>query len=246
MGVNNNRKKEVSIYAHRGMSGEYPENTMTAFQAALDAGVDGIELDVQMSRDGQLVIIHDEQINRTTDGSGFVKDLTLEELGGFDAGSWFSTDFIGESVPSLRIVLEWLAEEGNHLTLNIELKNDIIAYEGMERKVLDLIEQYKLEDRVIISSFNADSLRNVKQLNPNISIGYLIAGVKPDARTIAEEIEADAIHCQPSFALSSYGAEAIEEGFPLRVYTVNEREVQEQLIAVGVEVIMTDVPEHLK
>lgn len=245
MGVND-KVKEVSIYAHRGNSGDYPENTMTAFQAALDAGVEGIELDVQMSKDGHLIIIHDEQINRTTDGSGYVKDLTLAELIGFDAGSWFSPDFNGEGIPQLHLVLEWLAEEGNELTLNIELKNDIITYDGMERKVLDLINQYELQDRVIISSFNANSLKKVKQLNPHIAIGYLIAGVKADAIAIAKEIGADAIHCQPSYALSSYGREAIEAGFPLRVYTVNEREIQAQLIEVGVEVIMTDVPEHLK
>lgn len=245
MGVSE-RVDEVSIYAHRGMSGTFPENTMTAFQAALDAGVEGIELDVQMSKDGHLVIIHDEQINRTTNGKGYVKDLTLDELLGLDAGGWFSSDFIGEGLPSLQLVLEWLVEEGNDLTLNIELKNDIIAYEGMERKVLDLIDRYQIQDRVIISSFNAPSLKKVKAINPNISVGYLIAGVKQDAIKVARDIGADAIHCQPSFALSTYGREAIEKGYPLRVYTVNERAVKEQLVETGVEVIMTDVPEQLK
>ncbi|NRG45209.1 glycerophosphodiester phosphodiesterase [Bacillus sp. CRN 9] len=236
----------ASIFAHRGLSGHYPENTMAAFQAAMDSGADGIELDVQMTKDGQLVIIHDERIDRTTDGNGYVKDFTYEELNELDAGGWFASSFTGESLPTLENVFQWLVKESNRLTLNIELKNDIIHYEGMEEKVLNLIDDYQLEDRIILSSFNAQSLKKVRELHPTISIGYLIAGIRTDALAVAEDIGADAIHCQEDFALSNYGKKALEAGFPLRVYTVNRYEAKADLVAAGVEVIMTDYPEQFK
>ncbi|WP_042478471.1 glycerophosphodiester phosphodiesterase [Bacillus ndiopicus] len=235
-----------AIFAHRGASGQYPENTMIAFEEALRTDVAGIELDVQMTKDGQLVIIHDERIDRTTNGQGFVKDFTLAELEALDAGGWFSSSFAGERLPTLDAVLAWMKEEGNNLRLNIELKNDQIQYARLEEKALSLIKAYDLQERIIISSFNPFSLQRVRMQNPDIEIGYLVLGVPDNALWIAREIGANAIHCQATYALSEFGEKAKKAGFPLRIYTVNDEEEYQQLVEVGVEVIMTDFPSRFK
>ncbi|MBY6053003.1 glycerophosphodiester phosphodiesterase [Cytobacillus firmus] len=236
--------KRVKVFAHRGVSGHFPENTMAAFQAALEAGADGIELDVQMAKDGMLVIIHDEKVDRTTGGTGYIKDMTFEEILQLDAGSWFAEVNAGETIPDLEKFLKWAAMEGNELLINIELKNDLIVYPGMEKKVIDLILKYGLEQRVIISSFNAESLRRVRDYHSTIQTGYLIEGIPENTLDMAKNIGADSIHCEEKFALSELGRKAMEAGFPLRVYTVNDETRSEFLTNAGVEVIMTDFPER--
>jgi glycerophosphoryl diester phosphodiesterase len=236
--------KRAKVFAHRGISGHFPENTMAAFQAALEAGADGIELDVQMAKDGMLVIIHDEKVDRTTGGTGYIKDMTFEEILQLDAGSWFAEVNAGETIPDLEKFLKWAAMEGNELLINIELKNDLIVYPGMEKKVIDLILKYGLEQRVIISSFNAESLRRVRDYHSTIQTGYLIEGIPENTLDMAKNIGADSIHCEEKFALSELGRKAMEAGFPLRVYTVNDENRSEFLTNAGVEVIMTDFPER--
>lgn len=236
--------KRAKVFAHRGVSGRFPENTMAAFQAALEAGADGIELDVQMAKDGMLVIIHDEKVDRTTGGTGYIKDMTFEEILQLDAGSWFAEVNAGETIPDLEKFLKWAAMEGNELLINIELKNDLIVYPGMEKKVIDLILKYGLEQRVIISSFNAESLRRVRDYHSTIQTGYLIEGIPENTLDMAKNIGADSIHCEERFALSELGRKAMEAGFPLRVYTVNDETRSEFLTNAGVEVIMTDFPER--
>ncbi|MCT6924199.1 glycerophosphodiester phosphodiesterase [Metasolibacillus sp.] len=235
-----------AIFAHRGASGQFPENTMLAFEEALRSGVDGIELDVQLTKDGEVVIIHDEKVDRTTNGQGFVKDFTLAELEELDAGSWFSSKFAGQRLMTLDTVLAWMQEEGNHLRLNIELKNDQIQYVGLEEKVLSLIEDYDLQERIIISSFNPFSLQRVRMQNAEIEMGYLVLGTPENALWIAKEIGANAIHCEAPYALSAYGEAAKRAGYPLRIYTVNAEDEYKQLVEAGVEVIMTDFPERFK
>lgn len=235
-----------AIFAHRGASGQFPENTMLAFEEALRSGVDGIELDVQLTKDGEVVIIHDEKVDRTTNGQGFVKDFTLAELEELDAGSWFSSKFAEQRLMTLDTVLAWMQEEGNHLRLNIELKNDQIQYIGLEEKVLSLVEDYNLQERIIISSFNPFSLQRVRMQNAEIEMGYLVLGTPENALWIAREIGANAIHCEAPYALSAYGEAAKRAGYPLRIYTVNAEDEYKQLVEAGVEVIMTDFPERFK
>ncbi|MBT2688895.1 glycerophosphodiester phosphodiesterase [Bacillus sp. ISL-47] len=237
-------KNNAKIFAHRGVSGHYPENTMAAFQAALEAGADGIELDVQIAKDGKLVIIHDETVDRTTNGTGCIKDLTYDEIMQLDAGGWFAAANAGETIPELETVFQWAIRDGNGLMINVELKNDRIEYQGLEEKVIELIQRYGLEDRVILSSFNAESLKRVREVHPALQTGYLITGVPEDAMRVAKKIGADSIHCEEAFALSEYGREARRAGFPLRVYTVNDETRSDFLAKAGVEVIMTDFPER--
>ncbi|MBN8203735.1 MULTISPECIES: glycerophosphodiester phosphodiesterase [Bacillaceae] len=234
--------KRAKVFAHRGASGHFPENTMAAFQAALEAGADGIELDVQMAKDGTLVIIHDEKVDRTTGGTGYIKDMIFEEILQLDV--WFADVNAGETIPDLEKFLKWAVMEGNELLINIELKNDLIEYPGMEEKVIDLILKYGLEKRVIISSFNAESLKRVRNLHATLQTGYLIEGIPENILEIAKSIGANSIHCEEGFALSEFGREAKEAGFPLRVYTVNDETRSGLLNNAGVEVIMTDFPER--
>ncbi|MBP2071132.1 glycerophosphoryl diester phosphodiesterase [Thermoanaerobacterium butyriciformans] len=159
------------VIAHRGDSRNAPENTLISFKKALEMGVDGIELDVQLTKDGQLVVIHDERVDRTTDGIGYVKDFTLKELKMLDAGIKFDKKFAGERIPTLFEVFELIKYK--NLIVNIEIKSGIVLYPGIEEKLIKMIDGYDFENRVIISSFNHYSLRDVKRKAPEFKIGLL-------------------------------------------------------------------------
>ncbi|WP_315906025.1 glycerophosphodiester phosphodiesterase [Priestia koreensis] len=234
---------DLIIYAHRGYSGRYPENTMAAFKAAYETDAQGIELDVQLTKDGEVVIIHDEKIDRTTNGTGYVKDYTYEELSKFDAGSWFDPSFTNERIPRLESFLKWVTEQDKPMMINLELKTDLFDYQGIEQKVLTLNEKAGLKQRIIISSFNFDTLKRVRELDKDIAIGVLFEGIDEEKIGQARSIHAEALHCDQSFALSKSGVEAIEQGLNLRVYTVNNHEDFGPLQTANVQIVMTDYPE---
>ena len=152
------------IFAHRGSKGTHPENTLEAFKEAVRLGVDGIELDVHLTKDGELAIIHDETVDRTTNGTGYVRDMTMAELKKLDAGSWFSEEFYQSVIPTLAEVLSLLKD--TDIKLNVEIKSDIIPYEGIEEKVLQTLESYSYKNNAIISSFNHYSVKKVHELDP--------------------------------------------------------------------------------
>ncbi|WWB85539.1 glycerophosphodiester phosphodiesterase [Priestia aryabhattai] len=231
----------IDLYAHRGFSGRYPENTMIAFEEARKMQVAGIELDVQLTKDGEIVVIHDERIDRTTNGMGYVQEFSYKQLRLFDAGSWYDSRFSKQSIPTLVEVFEWMTDKKTKLTVNIELKNDRIYYLKLEEKVLRLIDEFDLEDQVILSSFNYDSLAKVRSLHSYIPTGFLFEGVSEEAIGKAKSIGAH-LHCDMSFALSPYGKKAKQEGLDLRVYTINEMEDLLKLQQASVEVVMTDYP----
>ena len=137
--------KSTLIIAHRGLSSLYPENTLVAFRKAIELGVDFIELDVRLSCDGELIVIHDDTFNRTTDGDGKVCELTLSEIKKYSAGKWFSTSFKKERVPTLKEVFELIKKRTKLL---IEIKQP-----GIEKKLVNLIQQYDMTDNVICGSF---------------------------------------------------------------------------------------------
>lgn len=234
------------IFAHRGASGTHPENTMAAFKAAAEKGADGIELDVQMTRDGEIVIIHDETVNRTTNGKGAIEKMTAGEVAALDAGGWFSAAFAGEKIPTLDEFFRWASE--NTLQINVELKTNKVPYHGIEKKVLDLIEHYNMRGRVIISSFNFDSIKRVIELDPYIAVAGLVWKIRRDALVKAKGLGLTALHTQTSFALSEYGKEAIEHGMLLRLYTINEVKEWNRINESGVpiEAIITDFPERFR
>lgn len=160
------------IYAHRGSSGKYPENTMLAFEKAVEEGCDGIELDVQLTKDGRVVVIHDEDVMRTTGAEGAVRDYTLEELKKLDAGIVKEGAYGFQAIPSFEEYCEFAAS--HKIITNIEIKTGVYYYEGIEEKVVELLRRYHLEDKVLFSSFNHLSILELTRIAPEIPCGALL------------------------------------------------------------------------
>lgn len=234
---------ELDIYAHRGSSGTHPENTIAAFYEASRLPIYGVEFDVHLTKDGELVVIHDETIDRTSDGMGFVKDMTFAELRTFDFGSWFSNKCQGELIPTLREVLDVFSKTSHHL--NIELKSDIFPYEGMPEKVVEMVQQLKLDTRVVISSFDHGAIRAVKKIAPHIETAALFMEVLVDPLDYLGNIPTDALHISLPSAVRSSMRKVVEEGAVVRVFTVNEEKYAATLRKIGVTAIFTDHPEKM-
>jgi glycerophosphoryl diester phosphodiesterase len=224
--------------AHRGASGSFPENTLSAFKAAIDAGADMCELDVQMTRDGVAVVIHDETVDRTTNGKGAVAAMRFVELKRLDAGAKFAKRFAGERIPTLE---EVLAAVKGRCALNIELKAD-----GVESEVCKLVREYSALGTAIVSSFDWDSLARAHQIEPALRIGVL-AEEKPELM-LSQAIAMDAFAVHPRFDLATAELCASAHGNGLRVYTwtVDAAEAMRALIRNGVDGIMTNYPERLR
>lgn len=156
--------------AHRGFKGAYPENTMLAYEKAIEVGADGIEFDVHLTKDSELVIIHDETLERTTDGKGLIKDKTLQELKKLNASKGY-LNCEDQTIPTLREYFDFA--KNKDIITNIELKTSIIRYEGIEKKVYYLINEYGMKDKIIISSFNHNSLIKMKEIDREIKCGVL-------------------------------------------------------------------------
>jgi glycerophosphoryl diester phosphodiesterase len=233
----------MKIYAHRGSSGTHPENTIAAFEAAAKLPIFGVELDVHLTKDGELVVIHDESIDRTSNGTGYVKDLTLAELRRYEYGSWFSSEFVNEHIPTLDQVLKIFKNTKHHI--NIELKSDIFPYEGLGEKVLHVIETEGLANRVVVSSFDHEALREFKKKAPHIEVAMLSMEILVDAYDYGRFIPADALHIFLPTAMRKMTKEALLKGAIIRVFTVNEIEYAQAMIDIGVHAIFTDYPEKM-
>lgn len=234
----------MKIYAHRGASGTHPENTLAAFKEASRLAIHGVEFDVHVSKDGELVVIHDETIDRTSNGVGYVKDLTLSELRAYDFGSWFNEDYAGESIQTLEEVLKIFQHTTHHV--NIELKSDVFPYEGMGEKVRYLVEKMGMADRVVISSFDHEAIRNFKRSAPHIEVAILTMEVLVDAYDYARVIPADALHIFLPTAMRKMTKDALLKGAIIRVFTVNDEDNALALEKIGVHAIFTDFPEKMK
>lgn len=228
------------IFAHRGYSGKYPENTMLAFKKAVECGIDGIELDVQLSKDGVVVIIHDETLDRTTDGTGKVMNYTYEELSKLDASFTFK-DLGINRIPTLREYFEYV--KTLDIITNIELKNGINEYSGIEEKVIDLIREFNLEKKVIISSFNHYSILKVKKIAPEIKCGFLSESWIINAGKYCASYHIECYH--PIF--NSLTTEIINElksyEIEINCWTVNKEQEIKSLFKKKVDSIITNYPE---
>lgn len=229
------------IFAHRGSAGTHPENTMEAFIAAEKDGADGIELDVQLTVDGEVVVIHDLTVDRTTNGSGYVNELTFSELSKLKA-NYHSLHYFKKScrIPSLREVFEWL--EGNNLLCNIELKNAVNPYRGMEEMVIALVREFCLEKRVIISSFNHNSLVLCREIEPAIVTAPLYNEVLYKPWDYAMSLGASGIHPKLKSISDQEIQDAIACGVAVRPYTVNKEKDMKKLFAINCSAIITDYP----
>lgn len=232
-------------FAHRGFSGKYPENTMLAFQKAFEVGIDGIELDVQLTKDQELVIIHDSTVNRTTDGKGFVKDLTLSEIRQLNAAKLFKELSVNELIPTLEEYLAWVRDK--QLVTNIELKTNIFEYPGIEEKVIALVRKYNLEKSIIFSSFNHYTIQTLKELDPSFKCGLLSADWIIDFGKYTRDLGIECVHpgffmLQNPAVLKNLQANHLE----INTWTVNQEEYMRPLIEAGVTSIITNFPDLLK
>jgi glycerophosphoryl diester phosphodiesterase len=230
-------------YAHRGASGYFPENTMVAFQQAIQLGATGIETDVQMTSDGELVLIHDESLLRTTGINKLVKDVTLAELRQLDCGSWFSPQFARERIPTLDDLLN-LAKQTS-IKLNLEIKSGIVLYPDIEHKLLQKLAEYGLEQQCIISNFNHYSLAQCRALNATVATGILYMEGLYRPWDYAATVGANALHA-PIYAVNIELVEqAKANNIIYNVWTVNEPQDMKKLVAAGVAGIITDYPDRL-
>ena len=233
------------IFAHRGARRVAPENTLPAFAAALEMGADGIELDVHLSADGQLVVIHDFSVEKTTDGRGQVAQMSAAELRSLDAGSHFSAAFAGTRIPTLVEVLDLV---GDRCRINIEIKsNDPYARDASDA-VAALISARSLYGQVIVSSFNPVTLIKLRHLDETIALGMLYDRDLPVflRRTWAgPPITPKAQHPHHGLVDAAYMEWARAIGSQVNTWTVNEPEEARRLAALGVDTLITDVPDVL-
>lgn len=238
------RNRPVKIWAHRGASGHAPENTIPAFELAYQLGADRIELDVQLTKDGVPVVIHDERIDRVSDGTGYVRDYTLEELKSFNMNRQFPA-YGKVQIPTLSEVYDFVKDTG--LEINLELKNSVIFYEGLEEKVLKLAEEKGLADRMIYSSFNHYSMRKIQGLLPSARTAFLYSDGILDIADYAKSHGAYAVH--PSLVNMKYPGNDIVKSchgknIRVNVWTVNEKADFEKMRELGVDAVITNYVER--
>ncbi|HHY74392.1 MAG TPA: glycerophosphodiester phosphodiesterase [Bacillus bacterium] len=233
------------IIAHRGASGEAPENTLAAFQLAVKKGCDAIELDIHLTKDGKLAVIHDDNINRTTNGVGLVREMTATELKKYDAGSWFDRKFKGERIPLLEEVFEIVPRE---IIINIEIKNTPFYYDGIEEKLHDFLVKRNRMNQVFVSSFDYLCLYRLKKLNNDIKIGLLYYEDFNDYLGWANHFGLPVDVLQPHFqSIREHDVRiAIENGLKIIPWTVNSKSNMEKMICYGVSGIVTNYPGRLK
>lgn len=230
-------------FAHRGASKYYPENTILSIKEGIKAGALGVEIDVHKTKDDKLVVIHDEDIERTFKGKGLVKDYTLSQLKEFKCRNKNFEDNLECRIPTLEEVLEVIKEAG--VILNIELKTDEIHYEGIEKDVIDLIRKYELKDKVILSSFNHESIRIAIEIDNEIETGLLYETEIEDVVNYAKSFGATAIHPDIRLVTEELINEANENGIKVNIYTVNSPIAMRKLISAGANGLFTDYPDLL-
>jgi glycerophosphoryl diester phosphodiesterase len=232
----------MQIFGHRGARGHAPENTMAAFRFALEMGCDGIELDIQLTKDGRVVVCHDHTIDRTSNGSGWLVKYTFNELRELDFGSWFDSRFHGERIPTLREVLQWAST--TPLRVNIEIKNGPVIYDGIEEKTIALVRECRMKDRVIVSSFFHPSLMKVKQLEPDITTGLLFASRPIDPWLQLRSTDTDYLHPHWHYVDAGWTTGIRPKGAKVLTWTVNEPEEWNFIKDSGVDGIFTDFPDR--
>lgn len=229
--------------AHRGVPLLAPENTMAAFRLAVQLGADGIECDIQRTKDGHLVVIHDDSVDRTTAGAGKVRDMTLAELSRLDAGIKYSPQFAGEAVPSLDDLLSWASAR---MIIDIEIKGGSTIYPGIEEQLLEMLRRHRAFDRVLISSFDHHALREMRRAQPRLRTGMLYCGQPVDPFSMARWCSATAIHPEHDFLTPELIRAAHAGGFAVWAWTVDDVETAAKLCDWGVDAIISNHPDVLK
>jgi glycerophosphoryl diester phosphodiesterase len=231
---------------HRGFPFVAPENTAASFEAAIRAGVDMIEFDVALSRDGIPVVLHDRTLERTTDGKGSPSRWTLAELKGLDAGIWFSRKFEGERIPTLDEVLRLALGK---VAVNVEIKMEALSWRlrgGIEEKVISALRKSGMTPYSVVSSFLPLAVKRVKKISPEQSAALLLSKpLKQSPASVIGRLGVDAIHLPIQGLEPSLVAAARREGIPLRVFTVNRLPDMKRMRSWGVNGIFSDRADRL-
>jgi glycerophosphoryl diester phosphodiesterase len=236
------------IVAHRGSSGSAPENTLAAFRLAVDEGADMLELDVRMTRDFFLVVLHDQDIRRTTNGEGNVWDFSLQELRAFDAGVRFNARFKGERIPTLRQVMELLP---SHVNLNIEMKTDGEPRQklALEEACILAVMEKKLEERTIVSSFDHAYLKRFHHLFPAIRTGALAMPVRDALASpsrLARTLGTSAYICSKEQVNAGIVQDAHAHDIPVACYSINTEKDLDRMLKLGVDSVVSDHPHRMR
>lgn len=225
--------------AHRGYSAKYPENTMIAFKKAIEIGFDGIETDVHLTKDGYLVLCHDEKINRTSNGKGYIKDMTLDELRTY---CFNNKMHYHETIPLLKDLL--LLIKDTDIIVNIEIKTDRIHYSHIEQKVYDLVKEVGVQDRILYSSFYLPSLLKLREIDHNVYIGYLYEDKKN--KKYNEVIDNQIKHIHPKYTLlnEKYVNMCKQNNMTIATWTVPNDTEYKRMEELGVDIVISN--EYLK
>jgi len=229
------------VIAHRGASGNAPENTLAAFRKAVALGATFIETDLQLSRDARFVAIHDATVNRTTNGQGAVHDMTLADLRKLDAGSWFGSEFAGERIPTLEEILEF--SKKNDVVFYLEIKPG--AAWGGEHALIGALRESGEIPRAVVISFDAAIVLNLRKIEPTLMTGLLYDGQIENPLYKAVEIGARQLAIRGDLVTPALIAQARKKDLQVVCWTVNHPAHMRMLAAAGVDGIMSDYPDRL-
>ena len=227
-------------YAHRGASSYAPENTMVSFDKGLELGANGIELDLQKTKDGKIVIFHDNIIDNKSNGKGKIEDYTYEELSKLDFGSWFGEEYKDEKI----VLFQDFAKKYIHrknITFAIELK-----VVGIEKEVLEIIQEYSNLEKIYISSFKYDALKNMRRINDKIRLSWLVEKIDNDNIDKLLEINASQI-CPNAFSVTEQDIKyAISKGLGVRLWGVKNEDIMKKVYKMNIEGMTVNFPDKLK
>lgn len=235
---------DLLLIGHRGYAGQYPENTLAGFRAASQAGLKMVELDVRLSRDRQLMVIHDDDLERVAGVSRRVSTLTCAELQALDVGAWFAPVFSGEGVPTLAQVFDQLPHE---MRVNVEIKPDEYdptdSQDGIEAQVLAMVGRFRAHRRTLVSSFNPEILRRVRRLDDTLPLAVLSDALRqPDGLALCQELGASAWNPHYSLVTPRNVADAHRQGLKVFTFTVNSADAYASMLAAGVDGVLSDDP----
>ncbi|QQK08477.1 glycerophosphodiester phosphodiesterase [Miniphocaeibacter halophilus] len=234
------------IFAHRGSKGTHPENTLASIKEAVEIGSDGVEIDVHLSKDKELIVIHDETVDRTTDGTGAIKKMFLKEIKKLDAGSWFNPIYKNEKIPTLAEVVNLLNEMEFKGVLNIEIKTDKIRYWGIERKLAKFLKSQELSFSYIYSSFNIKSLIKINRFDKKSKKAWLIKNIDLESRNMIRFKNSDIFEgLHPNIKKLKSKDEIIKFiTKKIRPWTVNNKEDMTYCFKRNLDSIITDYPKE--
>lgn len=219
---------------HRGACGYAPENTLASFRKALEIGVDGVELDTHPTKDGEIIVMHDETVDRTTDGTGLIREMTLDEIKKLDAGLKFKEEFKGEKVPTLKEALQILKGKWVH----IEIKQ-----QGIEDRVIEIVRSMGMAKKVCIVSFHQDSVKRAKEVSPEIKTGLISEKIEDLQSAIG--LKADAFSLDHTVVDEKIVKEVHRHKLLLSVWTMNTEEELRRMVEMGADILVTDFPDKL-